>query len=183
MVDRAAVFIAQGIPWTTVAHLLFLLLPSALSNTIPMAVLLGILMAFGRLSGDREFVAMQACGVSVFRVLRPVAFVALAGLAATAYEIIVALPNANQTFREITLDLVGLTVEKNVKPRVFFTFFPNVVIYVRDVPQDGGWRDVFLADMRQAGTTLVYVAREGRVSIDRSAKAVQLQLKSVSRHR
>ena len=183
MVDRAAGFIAQGIPWTTVAHLLFLLLPSALSNTIPMAVLLGILIAFGRLSGDREFVAMQACGVSVFRVLRPVAFVALAGLAATAYEIIVALPNANQTFREITLDLVGATLEKNVKPRVFFIFFPNVVIYVRDVPQDGGWRDVFLADMRQAGTTLVYVAREGRVSIDRAAKTVQLQLKSVSRHK
>ena len=48
------------------------LLPQALSLTIPMSVLLGILIGFGRLSADREFVAMQACGVSLMRLLRPI---------------------------------------------------------------------------------------------------------------
>ena len=81
------------------ARALWLLAPQALCLTIPMAVLLGILVGFGRLSADREFVAMQACGVSLMRLLRPVAIIALLGTAATAYEIIVALPDANQTFR------------------------------------------------------------------------------------
>ena len=58
--------------------LLVTLLPQALSLTIPMALLLGILIGFGRLSADREFVAMQACGVSLFRLLRPVALLAVA---------------------------------------------------------------------------------------------------------
>ena len=40
---------------------------------------------------------MQACGVSLLRLLRPMALVAVVGTAATAYEMIVALPNANQT--------------------------------------------------------------------------------------
>ena len=52
------------------------LLPQALAISIPMAVLSGLLIAFGRLSADREFVAMQACGVSIYRLLRPVAFIA-----------------------------------------------------------------------------------------------------------
>ena len=37
------------------------LIPQALALSIPMSLLLGLLVAFGRLSADREFVAMQAC--------------------------------------------------------------------------------------------------------------------------
>ena len=43
----------------------------------------GLLVAFGRLSADREFVALQACGVSVLRLVRPVGALALAAWAAT----------------------------------------------------------------------------------------------------
>ena len=98
-----------------------------------MSVLLGILIGFGRLSADREFVAMQACGVSPFRLIRPVAFVAVVATAATAHQIIVALPDANQTFREITFNVIANRAESNVKPRVFYGEFPNRTIYARDV--------------------------------------------------
>ena len=51
---------------------MLLLVPQALALTIPMSLLLGLLIAFSRLSADREFVAMQACGMSLARLLRPV---------------------------------------------------------------------------------------------------------------
>ena len=38
-----------------------------------MALLIGLLIGLGRLSADRETVAMQACGISLYRLLRPVA--------------------------------------------------------------------------------------------------------------
>src|SRR4029453_3997867 len=63
-------FISKGVEWTILGRVLLTLLPQALCLTIPMAVLLGILMGFGRLSADREFVAMQACGVSLMRLAR-----------------------------------------------------------------------------------------------------------------
>src|ERR1700683_1740629 len=66
-------FIEKGVGWLTVIRLLAPLLPQALALTIPMALVLGILIAFGRLSADREFVALQACGISIFRMLQPVA--------------------------------------------------------------------------------------------------------------
>lgn len=182
IVQELESLIAKGVEWSVIARLLVLLLPSSLSITLPMSVLLGILIAFGRLSGDREFVAMQACGVSMFRLLRPIGLIAIVGLVATAYEIIIALPNANQTYREIAFSEVASHVESSVKPRVFSEYFPNQVLYVRDLPAGGGWRDVFLADLRQAGQTTVYLAREGRIHVDRQAKTVQLQLKDGTRH-
>src|SRR5438105_356753 len=69
--------VAKGVEWTIITRVLLQLLPSSLSVTIPMAVLLGILVGFGRLSADREFVALEACGVSFFRLLRPVALIAV----------------------------------------------------------------------------------------------------------
>ena len=174
--------IAKGVELSTVAHVLFTLLPQALSLTIPMAVLLGLLIGFGRLSADREFVALQACGISLGRLLRPVALIAAVGTVATAYEMIVALPNANQAFREITVGLVATRAETNIKPHVFFEEFPNRVVYVRDTVPGEGWRDVFLADSSRADQTDVYFAKEGRLLVDRAKQTVQLHLKDGTRH-
>src|SRR6478609_1856627 len=98
IMQNAAMLIEKGVSWTTIARVLLTLVPQALGVTIPMALLYGILFGLGRLSADREFVALQACGVSVFRVFRPIALLAVLACSATAYNMIVALPDANQTF-------------------------------------------------------------------------------------
>src|SRR5215210_3641622 len=72
LIEYAEQFISKGVPMVVVAQVMATLLPMALSLTIPMALLLGLLVGFGRLSADREFVAMQACGVSLARLMRPV---------------------------------------------------------------------------------------------------------------
>jgi lipopolysaccharide export system permease protein len=175
-------FIAKGMQLAIVARVVVTLLPSALSVSIPISVLLALLIAFGRLSADREFVAMQACGVSIYRLLRPVTLIAVCSMAATAYVTIVSLPNANQAFRELTLGVVKTQVENEVKPRVFFTQFPNTVLYVRNVVAGGQWQDVFFADSHTPNQTVAYFAREGRIVVDRNAKFVQLQLLHGTQH-
>jgi LPS export ABC transporter permease LptF/LPS export ABC transporter permease LptG len=183
ILQRAQELIAKGVDVAVVARALMLLAPQALCNTIPMSVLLGILVGFGRLSGDREFVTMQACGVSLMRLLRPVALIALLGTAATAYEIIVALPGSNQAFRTIVADVMEERIESTLAPRVFFDDFPHRVIYVRDLPAGGGWREVFLGDQSEAGYNTVYFAREGRIRLDREKLLVQLELVDGVSHR
>ena len=176
MLQNAAALIEKGVPWAVVVRVLMTLTPQALCVTIPMALLYGVLFGLGRLSADREFVALQACGVSIFHVLRPIALFAGLASAATAYETIIALPDANQSFREITFDIVASCAESDIKPRVFFTSFPNRVLYVRDIQRATLWRDVFLADSTQPDRTMVYVARQGRLVIDRAKKTVELVL-------
>ena len=182
IIQNAEKLIANGVPWTIVLRVLLTLVPQALGVTIPMALLYGILFGLGRLSADREFVALQACGVSVFRVFRPIALLAVVACAATAYNMIVALPNANQTFREIIFNIVASGAESDIKPRVFFTNFPNRVLYVRDIQPATGWRDVFLADATQPEHTVVFVAKTGRLVLDREKRSVELVLENGTQH-
>jgi LPS export ABC transporter permease LptG/LPS export ABC transporter permease LptF len=176
IMQSLAQLIAKGVAWTVILRVLLTLVPQALSVTIPMALLYGVLFGLGRWSADREFVAMQACGVSVFRILRPITLLAVLAAAATAYETIVALPDANQTFRQVTFNIVASGAESDIKPRVFYQNFPNRVLYARDVQAGGGWREVFLADSTRPEETTVYVAASGRLVIDRVRQSVTLLL-------
>jgi LPS export ABC transporter permease LptG/LPS export ABC transporter permease LptF len=182
LMDYAEDFIAKGASLPIVAQALWTLVPGALALTIPMALLLGLLIAFGKLSADREFVAMQACGVSLTRLLRPVTVLSTVACAATAYMWIVGMPAGNQRFREIAFDIVANLAEGEVRPRVFFTRFPDLVLYARDVPRTGGWNRVFLADDRPGQGSAVYLARHGRMVVNREKKTVELVLEDVSRH-
>jgi LPS export ABC transporter permease LptG/LPS export ABC transporter permease LptF len=182
VLENAQQLIEKGVDVPTIVRILLTLVPQALSVTIPMALLYGILMGLGRLSTDREFVALQACGVSIFRAFRPIAVLALLAFAADQYVLLVALPNANQTFREITFNVVAAKAESDVRPRTFYQGFPNRVVYVRDVVPGGGWRDVFLADNTRNDQTAAYFARSGRLVIDRDHRTVQLVLEDGASH-
>lgn len=175
--------IAKGVDSQTIARIMLTLLPQALGITIPMALLVGLLVALGRLSGDREAVALQACGVSLYRLVVPVFMVAAVAWLATSWILMAAMPRANQTYRELVYNIVAARAENEVKPRVFFEDFPNLILYVRDIPPDGhGWNKVFLADTRQANQTQIFVASQGQLILDRVQQRVDLVLRGGSRH-
>lgn len=174
--------IAKGVSWAIVARVLLSLLPQALGITIPIALLMGVLIAFGRLSGDRETVALEACGVSVARLLRPVGLLAVVAMAATTYIMIVALPAANQAYRELVFRIVSTRAESEVKPRVFFDGFPNLVLYVREVKAGEGWFDVMVADSSNPDDPKLYLAKKGRVLIDAQSRTVQVVLERGTQH-
>src|SRR6266576_7012201 len=53
ILQNAAKLIEKGVEWSVVLRVLLTLMPQALSVTIPMALLYGILFGLGRLSADR----------------------------------------------------------------------------------------------------------------------------------
>ena len=75
--------VAKGVSWQVAGRIVMTLIPQALGLTIPMALLTGLLIGLGRLSADRETVALLACGVSPHRLLRPVMLMATVCAAAT----------------------------------------------------------------------------------------------------
>src|SRR5262245_55990532 len=125
IIELAEQMIAKGVPWPMLGRLMWTLVPQALGVTIPMALLIGILVGFGRLSADREVVVLMACGVSPYRMLRPVLLLGVLAWAACSWVMIKAIPDANQTFRELRLQVVVDRAEGEVRPRVFFDDFPN----------------------------------------------------------
>jgi LPS export ABC transporter permease LptG/LPS export ABC transporter permease LptF len=147
-----------------------------------MALLIGILVGFGRLSADREVVVMMACGISPYRLLRPLALLAFAAWAASSWVMLKAMPDANQAFRELTMQIVADRAEGEVRPRVFFEDFPNMVLYVRDIPLTGGWENVLAADTSNPAQPILYLARTGRMLVDRQARTIQMVLQDGARH-
>ena len=182
VMQYAEALLAKGVPTADVLRIIWTLVPQALGLSIPVALLVGLLVALGRLSGDREAVAFLACGVSLWRLLRPVAILGLAATAATLYVMITAIPDANQTFREITYRIVAARVQGEIKPRVFFEDFPGKVLYVGDVTENGAWRDVFLADTSRLGWPVAFVAEAGHLVLDRDTRRVELILERGTRH-
>lgn len=182
IIELAEQMIAKGVPWPMLLRLMVTLLPSALALTIPMALLIGILVAFGRLSADREVVVMMACGISPYRLLRPLALIALVAWAGSSWVMLKAMPDANQAFRELTMQIVADRAEGEVRPRVFFEDFPNMVLYVRDVPLSGGWEHVLAADTSNPAQPVVYLAQSGRMLVDREARTIQMVLQDGARH-
>jgi LPS export ABC transporter permease LptG/LPS export ABC transporter permease LptF len=175
--------IEKGVDAVTILRILATLMPSALGVTIPVATLVGLLIGLGRLSADREAVALQACGVSLTRLLRPVAACSLAACLATGYVMIWAMPAGNQHYQGLLAEIVAARIATEIKPRVFFEDFPNLTFYSRDVASDGtGWRDVFVADRRSAERPQFLVAERGRLVIDEKARTVDLTLWNGSSH-
>ncbi len=72
---QATDMLVKGVPVWTVFKFVMLTMPSIITQTFPMAMLLGGLLAFGRLSADREAVAIFAAGISFPRTLRIVILV------------------------------------------------------------------------------------------------------------
>ena len=182
IIEMAEQLIAKGVPWPTLLRLTATLVPQALGLTIPMSFLIAILVAFGRLSADREVMVLMACGVSPYRLLRPVFVLGIVFWAATSWVMIDAIPNENQNYREITARIVADRAEGQVRPREFFEDFPDTVLYVREVPASGGWQDVFAATTRDPAQPVIYIARRGRMVVDRRLRTIQMLLQDGTRH-
>ena len=183
LVEVAEGLIAKGVPAPTIGWIMLTLMPQALGVTIPMAFLVGLLVALGRISVDREGVALQACGVSPARLLRPILCCAFIAAMGTLYTLVWLLPNANQSFREVTYSIIATRVQAEVKPRVFYEDFPGVILYVRETPVDSqSWSQVFLADTRTPGRPEIFVSERGRISLNREDRQVAIVLEDGARH-
>jgi LPS export ABC transporter permease LptG/LPS export ABC transporter permease LptF len=176
MLEHAQILMAKGVPLPTVGFLLVTLLPQALGLTIPMAFMAGLLMALGRLSGDREAVALLACGVSPLRLLRPILILALVAAGLDVYVMTSLIPDANQRFREEQYKLLAQQGENEIKPGIFYQGFPGKVLFVRESRPEGGWTGVMLADTSQPGRPTVTVAASGFLDLDPAQRQVWIVL-------
>jgi lipopolysaccharide export system permease protein len=176
------VLVSRGADLATVLRAFAYLLPSIFSVTIPMAFLLGVLLAFGRLASDSEIVALRASGVSPLSLLRPVVSLSLVTAFLTFYVYAVLGPAANQAYREIIFALIVSRARNDVQPRVFNDdLIPGgtMVLYVSDIAAETGqWKDVFIHDTRNPQQPKVILARSGQLTIDKERKRVGLDLQN-----
>lgn len=130
LLDLLDMIVSKGVPLVIVGEIFVLLLPSMVAVVVPMAVLSGILIAIGRLSGDMEITAMKACGIGVMRIIIPLASVAvvLGGLLVVFNDSI--LPNANHMAKNLLLDVGTMRPTARIVSGMFVEDIENYRILV-----------------------------------------------------
>jgi len=171
-------------PLPSVAEIFFFTVPLALTYTLPMSVLVGILIGLSRLAADSEITAMRASGMGVWNFLRRLSiFVLGSWLLALSNGVYIA-PRAQASLGRLEERLKGSQVSFEIQPRVFYEGFPKYVLYVQDVKSAQGaavWRGVFMADITDASNPKITLAQEGIV-VSEGADRLHLHLIDGSEH-
>lgn len=153
-------------PLPSVAEIFFFTVPLALTYTLPMSVLVGVLIGLSRLAADSEITAMRASGLGVWSFLRILSIFVLAAWGIALFNGLYVAPKSQAALARLEDRLKGSQVSFEVQPRVFYEGFPKYVLYVQDVRSGQGaavWKGVFLADLSDASNPRVTLAREGIV--------------------
>ncbi len=159
--------VRNSAPVPSVAEIFFLLMPAALTVTVPMGVLVGILIGLSRMAADSEVTAMRASGVSVRKFL---AIISIFGVAAWIFALVdtaILAPKSAAALADLQKKLTSSQISFQVQPRVFYEDFKNYVLYVEDVSSGSGaavWKNVFLADTSTPGAPKITIAKEAVVS-------------------
>ncbi|HUF46308.1 MAG TPA: LptF/LptG family permease [Vicinamibacterales bacterium] len=179
---EAEKLLAKSVPLDTVAFIMVTLLPQALGLSIPMALLTGALMGLGRMSADREGVALLACGVSPRRLLVPLLVLAVPLGLINMFVMMRLIPDSNQAFRETTWRLLAQQGESDIKAGVFYEGFPGKVVFVRGDAPGGGWAGVLVADTTRPDRPALTLAEGGRLELRHDERVVNLWLERAARY-
>ena len=173
--------VRNSAPLPSVAEIFFFTVPVALTYTIPMGVLVGIL---SRLAADSEITAMRASGLGVWTFLRVISiFVVVAWLLALGNSVYLA-PRSLAALGQLQDDLKGSQASFEVQPRVFYEGFPKIILYVQDVKAISGgalWKGVFLADLTDPSAPRISLARDGQL-VSQGTDTLDLHLINGSTH-
>ncbi|HZW81005.1 MAG TPA: LptF/LptG family permease [Candidatus Deferrimicrobiaceae bacterium] len=151
-------------PLPSVAEIFFYTVPLALTYTIPMSVLVGILIGLSRLAADSEITAMRASGMGVWSFGRILAIFVVGAWALALFNGLYLAPWSLASLGHLEDQLKGSQVSFEVQPRVFYEGFPKIVLYVQDVHTAQGaavWKGVFLADISDPANPRITLAHEG----------------------
>jgi lipopolysaccharide export system permease protein len=129
-------FLAKGIaPWT-IAEVFLLSLGHTLALSIPMAVLVSVLMAFGQLANDNELTAMKASGIGLYRIMAPAV---IAGGLLSIFMIFFndrILPESNHRLAGLITDIGRKKPTVNIRREVFIDDFAGFQLLIGDKEDD-----------------------------------------------
>ncbi len=168
--------ISKGVAFLSVVKVFAHLLPSFLVLTLPIAGIIASITAFGRLSFDKELVAMRAAGLSLVRLSHPVLVFALLVFGLTLVLSQWGQPWTNTNLKKVALNLLRDELILELERGVFNETIPKMVIYVPETRSEQGLTGIFVSDDRNPDDPRVIVAQQYFVMTDPKSNQVALRL-------
>jgi lipopolysaccharide export system permease protein len=143
-----------------------LTIPGVVELIVPMAAFGAAAFTANKLSGDSELVILQATGFSYWRIMRPVLYFGAVVAIFTALVTNYLIPQAAKQLRELNTEISQNTTARYLKEGQFHTPSEGIVVYFRDITDNGELLDIFIADSRNVDFQQIYTAQRAFVLND-----------------
>ena len=180
--------LSKGLHWTVAARLLLYNLAWIVALAVPMAVLVAVIMAFGRLAADCEIMAAKACGIGFFRILRPALITAIfLDVLMILFNDLV-LPDFNHRARNIYSNLrrqkAALVLKEKEGVFIHDLGKGQYSLLVQEVDeQRNRLLDITIYDASQPGPPLTLHAPAGSLRVFNNGEYIQITLLDGEFHR
>lgn len=155
--------VGKGLEFGIIAELLLYASATFVPMALPIAILFASIMTMGNFGEKYELVAMKAGGISISRVMLPMAVVAVLLTGMAFYFANNVMPEAMLRYRMTLYDVTRKKPAVNIRPGEYYKDIDGYVIRVGNKAPDGRTlQDVIIYDhSKGVGETNVIVARNG----------------------
>ena len=176
MLQFAALIVNKGVAFSDIMMVFAAIVPTFLEIALPMATLLGIMLAFARLSGDSEIIIMRASGISLSQLLKPIIIFGFIATAANLYVSLELRPWGNfklaQSFFEIARSKSTAGLSAGI-----FNKLGNLTLYAEKInDKNGSLEKVVIDDQRAEDSRKIIVAESGSITSDSNKRTIVLIL-------
>jgi lipopolysaccharide export system permease protein len=173
--------INKGVGLIAIVQLILFLLPSFFVFTIPIALLISILIALGRISSDSEFTVLKASGVSLYRLTPPILLIAFAALLLTAFSTFFLAPYSNMATKTLLYSVARSKAGIGIKEKVFIADFKGILLYADTISdRDFSMEGVLVSDQRTDEEPATIIAKQAFLISDPKSMDVTLRLENGS---
>lgn len=155
--------VGKGLEFNIIAELLLYASATFVPMALPIAVLFASIMTMGNFGEKYELVAMKAGGISVSRIMMPMALVVLLLTGMAFYFANNVMPTAMLKYRMTLYDITRKKPAVNIRPGEYYKEIEGYVIRVGSKDSDGStMRDIVIYNHKHGmNETDVIVARSG----------------------
>jgi len=181
---RFGALVGKGLPWSVIGEVFMLCLPFIIAMSLPMAVLIGVLYTFSHLAADSEITAMRASGISVSRLVRPMALTGILITVLNFWFTDQILPDSNARLRNLLINIQRKKPTLELREQVINEIPPSGLFLraSRIDASSGRLRSVTIYDMSGSDARRVIYADSGVMGFTPSGEDLQLQLYDGSIH-
>jgi len=181
--DYLDLVVNRGVAVGVVTQLFLLSLGYIVALSAPCAVLIAVLMTFGRLSQDNEIIALRASGVNLGSILLgPLAASLILAVGLTLFNNHV-LPESNHAFANLLIDIGRMRPTVRLQEGVFITDFPGYNLLVQSVNgRTNEMHGVTIYKVNPGGPPTTIIAKRGTLSYTPDGRTAVLRLRDGEIH-
>lgn len=176
MLRLMGLIVNKGVALSQIGEVLVSILPGFLELAIPMSALLAVMMTFARLSGDSELIVVRASGISLAKLVKPVAIFALGTFLLCLVVSLHLRTWGNNNLAKVLYEIARSRSTAAVEPGVFVKMGDLTVYSEEVVHQTGGLSRVLIDDRRDQEQRKIVVAKDGVISSNDSTRSITFTL-------